>query len=107
VLDLPNVHGLVAGRTARLLLDAGEITSDEASRHWSASLSRGSDPALGAAWVEGFLRDSGTLLVHDENLWSVLDGWLTELSPDAFAGGVAVAPAYGRDILSARAPAFG
>jgi hypothetical protein len=85
VLDLPNLHGLVAGRTARLLLDAGEIASDTASRHWSAALSRGSDPAQGAAWVEGFLRDSGTLLVHDASLWSVLDGWLNELSADAFA----------------------
>ena len=101
VLDLPNVHGLVAGRTARLLLDGGEITSDEASRHWSASLSRGSDPALGAAWVEGFLRDSGTLLVHDENLWSVLDGWLTELSPDAFA---AVLPLLRRTVATFSPP---
>ncbi len=101
VLDLANVHGLVAGRTARLLLDAGEITSDEASRHWSAALSRGSDPALGAAWVEGFLRDSGTLLVHDVKLWSVFDGWLSELSPDAFA---AVLPLLRRTVATFSSP---
>jgi hypothetical protein len=84
VLALPNVHGLVAGRCARLLLDAGSITADDAGRHWSAALSRGADPAIGAAWVEGFLRDSGTLLVHDATLWSILDDWLSGLSTEAF-----------------------
>ena len=85
VLALPNVHGLVAGRAARLLLDAGAIAPADASRHWSAALSRGSDPAAGAAWIEGFLRDSGTLLVHDATLWSILDEWLTQLPSEAFA----------------------
>jgi len=85
VLAMPNVHGLVAGRCARLLLDAGNLTADDAGRHWSAALSRGADPAIGAAWVEGFLRDSGTLLVHDATLWAILDGWLTALSTEAFS----------------------
>lgn len=85
VLGLAGVHGLVAGRAARLLLDAGDVTPDEATRHWSAALSRGSDPATGAVWVEGFLRDSGTLLVHDATLWAILDGWLSGLSSEAFS----------------------
>lgn len=101
VLDLPNVHGLVAGRAARLLLDAGEIATGDASRHWSAALSRGGDPALGAAWIEGFLRDSGTLLVHDVDLWSILDGWLSELPPDAFA---AVLPLLRRTVATFSKP---
>jgi hypothetical protein len=85
VLALPSVHGLVAGRCARLLLDGGDLAPQEAGRHWSAALSRGADPAGSAAWVEGFLRDSGTLLVHDSNLWAILDGWLSGLSNESFS----------------------
>ena len=84
VLVMGGVHGLVAGRVARLLLDASILSHDDASRHWSGALSRGNDPAIGAAWVEGFLRDSGTLLVHDSNLWTIMDGWLSGLSSEAF-----------------------
>ncbi|HMG69816.1 MAG TPA: DUF5682 family protein [Gemmatimonadaceae bacterium] len=101
VLALGNVHGLVAGRVARLLLDASEITTDDAGRHWSAALSRGSDPAIGAAWVEGFLRDSGTVLVHDAALWAILDGWLSGLSSDAFS---AVLPLLRRTVATFSAP---
>jgi hypothetical protein len=34
--------------------------------------------------VDGFLRDSGVLLLHDETLWRVLDDWVTALSLDHF-----------------------
>ncbi len=101
VLALENVHGLVHGRVARLLLDAGDSSLGETRRLWSSALSRGSEPTVGAAWVEGFLRDSGTLLVHDANLWSVLDEWLTELASDAFT---AVLPLLRRTVATFSAP---
>lgn len=78
------VHGLVAGRCVRLLFDAGEFDREEAFRRMSFALSRAADPAQGAAWVEGFLKGSGLLLVHDEKLWSVIDGWVSELKDEAF-----------------------
>jgi len=84
LLTLGSIHGLVEGRAARMLLDAGRLAPDEVSRRWSAVLSRGGDPAAGAAWVDGFLRDSGTLLVHDVTLWGILDSWLSALTPEAF-----------------------
>jgi hypothetical protein len=49
VVDLPNLHGLVAGRCCRLLLDAGEMPVDEASARASQSLSPGVDAVHGAA----------------------------------------------------------
>ena len=101
VLALPSVHGLVAGRCARLLLDAGVLSSDEAARRWSTALSRGVDPAAAAAWVEGFLRDSGTLLVHDATLFPLLDGWLSDLRADAFE---AVLPLLRRTVGTFTAP---
>jgi hypothetical protein len=84
LLDLADLHGLVAGRACRLLLDDGVIGSAEASRRMRLALSIGAEPADGAAWVEGFLRDSGNILLHDAALFGALDGWVTEMPADAF-----------------------
>jgi hypothetical protein len=82
--DRDSLHGLIAGRSARLLLDAGKMTSAEAARRMGLELSLGGDPLRGAAWLEGFLRDSGALLLHDDDLWGSLDGWVAGLHPDRF-----------------------
>lgn len=84
VLDLTGLHGLVAGRIARILLETGVETSDDAERRMAFALSPASDPAAAAAWVEGFLTDSGTILVYDDRLWRVLDNWLATLPDAAF-----------------------
>jgi hypothetical protein len=82
--DLANLHGLIAGRACRLLLEARQFNSDEAARRLSLALSPANAPAQAAAWVDGFLRKSGLLLLHDETLWRVLDEWVTALKPDYF-----------------------
>jgi hypothetical protein len=79
-----NLHGLIAGRSARLLLDGGSLSADECARRMGLALSTASDPAQSAAWVEGFLKGSGTILLHDAILWRVLDEWVSSLTPDAF-----------------------
>lgn len=82
--DSPNLHGLIAGRACRLLLEAREFDGAEAARRLSLALSTGNAPAVAAAWVDGFLRNSGLLLLHDETLWPVLDEWVTTLAADHF-----------------------
>jgi hypothetical protein len=84
LVDLRGLHGLVAGRACRLLLDAGALDADRARRRFGLALSRANEPAAAAAWVEGFLRGSGLVLLHDERLWAVLDGWLAGLPADQF-----------------------
>ncbi len=79
-----SLHGLVAGRTARLLLDAGRLSSEEVADRLSLALSRGERPARGAAWVEGLVAGSGLLLVHDRSLLAVIDDWLAGVGEDAF-----------------------
>jgi Family of unknown function (DUF5682) len=59
----------------------------------SRELSAGAPAAAAAGWAEGFLAGSGLLLVHDDKLLSLADGWLAGLSADAFA---AVLPALRR-----------
>ncbi|MFK8022648.1 MAG: DUF5682 family protein [Ilumatobacter sp.] len=77
-------HGVVSGRATRLLHDAGHWDTDTVERRLSQALSGGTEPAVGAAFVEGFLAGSGTVLVHDTDLLAVVDRWLSSLAPDGF-----------------------
>jgi hypothetical protein len=77
-------HGLVQGRAARLLHDSGDWTPIEVERRLSQALSGGTPPDVGAAFIEGFVAGSGAVLVHDADLLSVLDRWLSSLTGDAF-----------------------
>jgi hypothetical protein len=82
--DQQGLHGLIAGRCCRLLLDQEQFTAAEAAQRMSLALSTANEPTQAAAWIEGFLRGSGLLLLHDEVLWRVIDEWLVTLSAEAF-----------------------
>ena len=84
LLDQDSVHGLVRGRAARLLLDAGHLSTDDVAQRMGQTLSRGTDPGQGARWMEGFLTGSGLLLIHDEKLLSLVDGWVAEIGGEVF-----------------------
>lgn len=82
--DQNSLHGLLAGQCCRLLLDAQIFTADKVAQRFSLALSTANEPAQAAAWIEGFLKGSGLLLLHDETLWQVLDNWVVSLSPEVF-----------------------
>ncbi|MBI4853475.1 MAG: hypothetical protein HY819_16905 [Acidobacteria bacterium] len=84
LVDKPFLHGLIAGRACRLLYDIKEFNVEETANHMSLALSVASDPVQSASWIEGFLKDSGLLLVHDIKLWQVLDVWVSSLKEEAF-----------------------
>jgi hypothetical protein len=65
------------------------------------ALSTAGEPAEGAAWVDGFLRGSGLVLLHDRALLGVVDEWVTELRGDAFT---ALLPLLRRTFSSFSAP---
>jgi len=90
---VPRCPPLISGRLTRLLLDAGRLATDKASARMSRELSAAAPAAAAAGWAEGFLAGSGLLLVHDDKLLGLADGWLAGLSEDAFA---AVLPALRR-----------
>ncbi|MFI9563648.1 DUF5682 family protein [Streptomyces rishiriensis] len=82
-----SVPGVVRGRAVRLLLDEGELEPGEAARVMGLALSPGTPPGDAAAWIEGFVgggSGGGLLLVHDERLLALVDGWLTTVPADAF-----------------------
>jgi Family of unknown function (DUF5682) len=89
----PRCPPLVAGRLTRLLLDAERLTADDVAIRMSRELSAGAPAPAAAGWAEGFLAGSGLLLLHDDKLLGLADGWLAGLSADAFA---AVLPALRR-----------
>ena len=82
--DWQFLHGLLSGYSCRLLLDARVFNTEEAARRMGLVLSTASEPPQAAAWVEGFLKGSGLLLLHDHILWQVLDSWVTQLNEDTF-----------------------
>ncbi|MBC6460409.1 DUF5682 family protein [Actinomadura sp. HBU206391] len=99
LIDRPGLHGLIEGRLTRLLLDAGLLedtpaggTAPHAPREelgrvtdrMARAVSVGESPARAAAWIEGFLAGGGLVLVHDEPLLRLVDGWIAGLSPEWF-----------------------
>ncbi|MDT0610259.1 DUF5682 family protein [Streptomyces lancefieldiae] len=81
------VPGVIRGRAVRLLLDEGKLAPDEAARLMGLVLSPGTPPSDAAAWIEGFVgggSGGGMLLLHDERLLALVDGWLTGVPAEAF-----------------------
>jgi hypothetical protein len=84
LVEAGGIAGVVRGRACRLLLDAGRLDAATAEARLSRALSSGTPAAEGAAFVEGFLAGSGTVLLHDRALLGLVDDWLARLSGDAF-----------------------
>ncbi|MBD2177841.1 hypothetical protein H6F42_13045 [Pseudanabaena sp. FACHB-1998] len=82
--DQSGLHGLLGGCCCRLLLDAGIFAADDVETRMGLFLSLANEPSQAAAWVEGLLKGSGLVLLHDDCLWQVLDNWVTKLSTDTF-----------------------
>jgi hypothetical protein len=78
------VHPLLCGHANRLLLDHHPDHASAARDRLARSLSPGNDPSHAAAWLEGFLDGSGTLLIHDRRLLGIIDEWVVSLPRDAF-----------------------
>jgi hypothetical protein len=78
------VHGLVAGRATRLLLDTGRLDGAGARRRLSLALSPGTSPTDAAGWVEGFVAGDALLLLHDHALLAVIDEWLCGVPASTF-----------------------
>jgi hypothetical protein len=79
-----SVPGVLRGSATRLLVDGGRIEGEEAERLMGLALSPGAAPQDAAGWVEGFLSGGGMLLVHDERLLGLVDGWLSSVPGSAF-----------------------
>jgi len=68
----------------RILYDKGRISREEMRDTLSFYSSVGNAPSDIAYWFEGFLRASGSVLLLDDNLWQLVNGWLCGLSDANF-----------------------
>ncbi len=85
IADKDNIHDIIKGCVTRLLVDAEEFTEAEAEVKISYALSTARIPTEVAAWVEGFLRGSGMILVYDNRLWNLIYKWVDSLDSNTFS----------------------
>lgn len=78
------LHGLVRGWCCRLLFEQRAMDDDELARRAGLALSPATPAPQAAAWLEGLLRGSGLVLLHQDGVWRVLDRWLADLGPGTF-----------------------
>ena len=82
--DSTTAHELLQGLAARLLLDEGIWQASDAAQALSLHLSSGVEPLQAAAWLEGFLNRNAMVLLHDQQLWQLVNDWLCGLGEEHF-----------------------
>jgi hypothetical protein len=75
---------MLRGFAVRHLMDAGAMKEEVLYNTFYSSMSKAVPPSEASAWLEGFLKGSGTLLLLDENLWQMVNNWVTQLDEEVF-----------------------
>ncbi|MFZ4427994.1 MAG: DUF5682 family protein [Saprospiraceae bacterium] len=75
---------LLAGMSARILLERRIWPESPALACLQALLSRPDNALKGAFWLEGFLFGNIHLLLHTPTLWSILDRWVATSPEEGF-----------------------
>lgn len=75
---------VIGGYATRLLADHRQVAGNDLIKAFSYAMSAATLPATAAAWLEGFLKGSGTLLLVDNDLWTVIYNWMQQLEEDTF-----------------------
>jgi hypothetical protein len=84
LINKDGVHSIIHGGVCRLLLDAMELTEEEADKRISFHLSVAHNPFHVAYWLEGFLMGNGMILIYDNKLWNLLYVWVSSLPRGIF-----------------------
>lgn len=84
IADHGQTAPLLSGYSTRLLADAKVIDAEELEARFARALSRAANPAAAASWIEGFLKGSGSLLILDNRLWSLVNHWVRDLQEPDF-----------------------
>lgn len=75
---------VLTGYATRILVDYKIIHGEELVQQFYYAMSPATTPAIAAAWLEGFLKGSGTILLIDQDLWSVVNNWVDSLTEEIF-----------------------
>lgn len=84
LLDQVDLHGLIAGRCCRLLFEQKLLEANEVERRMGLAIAAAVEPAKSMAWIDGFLRNSGLILLHNDQLWHILNEWVGSVKSEIF-----------------------
>ncbi|MGA2124685.1 MAG: DUF5682 family protein [Xanthobacteraceae bacterium] len=84
VADDAASHALLRGFAVRALYDRRTFAAAEAGDYLSRALSRAAPPIEAGDWLDGFLGRSGQVLLHDAQLFGIIDRWMAGLAEDSF-----------------------
>ena len=84
IMHNPNSSPVIGGYATRLLYDSKTLEGDALVQTFSYNMSSSAPPAQSAAWLEGFLKGSGTVLLIDQVLWQTVNNWVATLDKDMF-----------------------
>lgn len=79
-----NTSPVIAGYATRLMSDYKLLTGEDLVKAFWYAMSSSTTPGTAAAWLEGFLKGSGTILLIDNDLWMVVNNWVDQLDADSF-----------------------
>jgi hypothetical protein len=79
-----NAHPLLAGLAVRALYDQNVIDANAAALHLSRALSPATPPLAAGDWLDGFIGNSGQILLYDHVLRAIMDHWLVSLGEEEF-----------------------
>ena len=79
-----DIHRMIRGWCCRILLEDRQLESAELQRLARLALSPANPAAEAAAWLQGLLSGSATVLLYEDGLWMALDDWVVDLDADIF-----------------------
>ena len=56
----------------------------EVERRMGLAIAPAVEPVKSMAWIDGFLRSSGLILLHNEELWQILHEWVGSVKSETF-----------------------
>jgi hypothetical protein len=80
----PATAPVISGYATRLLYDYTLLEGDALVKLFHYRMSSAVAANLSAAWLEGFLKGSGTVLLVDEGLWQLVNSWVAQLEAAQF-----------------------
>jgi len=89
------------GRSVRILFESNKLAAEEIEKGMNLAVTTAVAPDKAVAWIEGFLRGSGLVLLYHETLLNVLNHWVLSLSDEVF---IKLLPILRRTFSSFEAP---
>lgn len=79
-----SAHPMLVGLAVRALYDQNIVNADTTALHLSRALSPSTPPVAAGDWLDGFIGNSGQILLHDHALRAIIDRWLVSLGEEEF-----------------------